>query len=163
MADHGPCFVRMAIPDDINSLIDLCAEHAAYERAPYDPRGKGERLMRALFAAEPRLHAWVAEQGGRLVGYATASREFSTWDAAPFLHMDCLYLREAVRGAGAGKLLVREIARLARALGCANVQWQTPDWNERAHSFYRRLGAEGKPKVRFCLAGAALAAFDEEG
>ena len=70
--------------------------------------------------------------------------------------MDCLYLREEARGAGLGPHLVREIAQLARQLGCSTVQWQTPIWNERAIRFYQRLGAIGKQKVRFFLAGEAL-------
>jgi len=107
------------------------------------------------------LHTWVVEQCGRLVGYATASQEFSTWDATSFLHLDCLYLREEARGTGLGRQLVLEIACLACHLGCVNVQWQTPEWNERAIRFYQRLGAIGKQKVRFVFAGEAFDTFLE--
>ncbi len=161
MSHHHNYLIRRAFPDDINALIELCAEHAAYEGASYDPRDKCGRLSSALFSTSPRLYAWVVEQHGKLVGYATATQEFSTWDAASFLHMDCLYLREEVRGAGLGRLLLREIARLAFQLGCVNVQWQTPVWNKRAISFYQHLGAEGKQKVRFFFAGDALETFLE--
>jgi ribosomal protein S18 acetylase RimI-like enzyme len=65
------------------------------------------------------------------------------------------------RGAGLGRLLLREIARLAFQLSCVNVQWQTPVWNTRAISFYQHLGAEGKQKVRFFFAGDALETFLE--
>lgn len=162
MSDHQKYFIRAASPSDIEALIELCAEHAAYEGASYDPRDKGERLSSALFSASPRLYAWVVEQHGKLVGYATATQKFSTWDAALFLHMDCLYLREEVRSGGLGRLLILEIARLAHKLGCVSVQWQTPAGNERAISFYQRLGAKGKQKVRFFLPGDALATFLEK-
>ena len=128
----------------------------------YYPRDKCERLSSALFSTSPRLYAWVVEQHGKLVGYATATQEFSTWDAASFLHMDCLYLREEVRGARLGRLLLREIARLALQLGCVNMQWQTPVWNKRAISFYQHLGAEGKQKVRFFFAEMLLKRFLNE-
>jgi GNAT superfamily N-acetyltransferase len=153
--------IRAVSPDDIAALIELCAEHATYEGAIYALQDKDERLSSALFSASPRLYAWVVEQRGKLVGYATATPEFSTWDAALFLHMDCLYLREEVRSLGLGRLLVMEIVRLALNLGCVNVQWQTPVWNKRAISFYQRLGAEGKQKVRFFLAGDSLETFRE--
>lgn len=156
MFDHQQCLIRPASPGDMEALVALCAEHAAYEGTFYDSRDKGEQLSAALFSPSPRLHAWVVEQQGRLVGYATATQEFSTWDAAVFVHMDCLYLREEVRGVGLGRLLMIEIAYLALTLGCVQVQWQTPAWNERAIRFYRRLGAEGKEKVRFCLPADAL-------
>lgn len=76
--------------------------------------------------------------------------------------MDCLYLREETRGLGLGRQLVMEIASLAYRLGCVNVQWQTPVWNERAIRFYQRLGAKGKQKVRFFLPGDALETFLEK-
>src|ERR1700730_7122447 len=64
MSDHQKYFIRAASPSDIEALIELCAEHAAYEGASYDPRDKGERLSSALFSASPRLYAWVVEQHG---------------------------------------------------------------------------------------------------
>lgn len=161
MSDHQQYFIRATSPGDIAALIELCAEHAAYEGASYNPRDKCEHLSSALFSTSPHLYAWVVEQHGKLVGYATATREFSTWDAAVFLHMDCLYLRKEVRGAGLGRRLLREIARLALQIGCVNVQWQTPVWNKHAISFYQHLGAEGKQKVRFFFARDALETFLE--
>lgn len=159
MPDHELCCIRAVSRHDLEALIELCAEHATYEGARYEREGKADALARALFTDPPRLYAWVVERTARLVGYATATQEFSTWDAASFFHMDCLYLREEARGAGLGRHLIKEIARLARQLGCVNVQWQTPVWNTRAISFYRRLRAEGKEKVRFVFSGDALEPF----
>jgi ribosomal protein S18 acetylase RimI-like enzyme len=141
--------VRTPTSKDITALIELCAEHAAYEGASYSSDGKAEQLQQALL--EKRLYAWVVESAEGLVGYATATLEFSTWDASHFLHMDCLYLKEEVRNQGLGEQLVREIARLAKEKACVNVQWQTPNWNTKAMNFYKRLGATSKNKVRFFL------------
>ncbi|BCL79075.1 hypothetical protein ccbrp13_15400 [Ktedonobacteria bacterium brp13] len=100
MSDDQVFLIRAASPEDLDALIELCAEHAAYEGSMYDPQNKKERFFSALFSASPRLYAWVAEQQGNSVGFATATQEFSTWEAASFLHMDCLYLREEARGLG---------------------------------------------------------------
>ncbi len=54
--------IRAALPGDIDILIELCAEHATYEGAPYDPQGKALCLAHALFATPPRLYALVVEQ-----------------------------------------------------------------------------------------------------
>jgi GNAT superfamily N-acetyltransferase len=48
--------------------------------------------------------------------------------------------------------LLAAVADLARRSGCAQIQWQTPEWNEDAARFYRRAGAVEKPKRRFFLA-----------
>lgn len=156
MYDDHPFLIRAASPEDIEALVELCAEHAAYEDSRYDSRGKKERLSSALFSASPRLYAWVVEWDRKLVGFATATQEFSTWDAASFLHMDCLYLREEVRSLGIGRLLLREAAGLALKLGCLIMQWQTPAWNLRAINFYQRVGADTKQKIRFYLSGDTL-------
>ena len=156
MSDDQTLLIRTASPEDLDALIELCAEHASYEGSMYDPQNKKERLSSALFSASPRLYAWVAEHQENAVGFATATQEFSTWEAASFLHMDCLYLREEVRGLGLGRLLVLEIAQLALRLGCINLQWQTPVWNEHAIRFYHHLGGKAKQKERFFLSRDAL-------
>ncbi|MFD7337277.1 GNAT family N-acetyltransferase [Streptomyces violascens] len=65
--------------------------------------------------------------------------------------MDCLFLRDGHRGLRLGPLLMDAVAAEARALGLAEIQWQTPVWNKRAVRFYECLGATGKDKVRYSL------------
>ena len=155
--------VRSAHPDDLNEIIRLCAAHAEYERADYDPVGKRERLDGLLFGPSPRLFCLVAERGDSLVGYATWSEEVSTWDAWIYAHMDCLYLDSDARGSGAGRLLLSQLARDALGRGCRLVQWQTPVFNTRAMRFYDRLGTTRKEKVRFYLGGEGLERLAEQG
>jgi len=145
------CVVRRVSRQDLAALVVMCGEHARYERATLVAAGMAERLARALFAPSPRLHAWVAEAHGELLGYATATVEFSTWQAREFLHMDCLFVREGRRGDGVGVSLLAAVIAAARHTGCAEIQWQTPDWNADAARFYRRAGASEKPKRRFFL------------
>lgn len=152
--------IRAVQPTDLEPFVALCAEHAEYEKATYSSEGKVELLHVALFE-QKNLYAWVVERDNTLVGYATATLEFSTWDAAYFLHMDCLYLKTEARGQGLGENLIREVAGLAKEKNCLNVQWQTPHWNTRAMSFYKRLGAISKNKVRFFLDREAIIKLTE--
>ena len=145
-----PALVRRARGVDAAVLAVLCAEHAAYERAAFE--GTREALRAALDASSPRLFAWLAECDGAAVGYASASFEYSTWQAREFLHMDCLYLREHARGAGVGRALFEATVAHARAFGCAELQWQTPAWNDGAARFYRRIGAAPASKLRYRFA-----------
>ena len=148
------CVVRRVRFDDLDALVAMCGEHALYEKAPYEPAGKAEALSQALFSAPPRLHAWVAEAAGELVGYATATVEFSTWQAGEFLHMDCLFVRAGRRGGGTGAALLQAVGDFARHTGCLEIQWQTPAWNVDAARFYGRFGAVEKAKRRFFLSPA---------
>lgn len=156
-----PLTVRRAQPQDAEALATLCAEHAAFERseARRDPAW-ATRLAEALHTG--RLHAWLLETPGgacgeagplpSLLGYASATLDYATFTAQPFMHLDCLYLQESVRGHGWGDRLMDAVKAAALAAGCTQLQWQTPDWNEPAARFYRRQGARMWRKQRFVLA-----------
>lgn len=143
--------IRKALPADMDEIILLCAEHAAFEQATYDATGKKEKLASFLFCDKPTTFCLIAENEKEIVGYATYSFEFSTWDAANYVHMDCLYLKPHARNFGIGEALIKEIVKAARENNCSIVQWQTPAFNERAIKFYKRIGAVGKEKLRFYL------------
>lgn len=143
--------IRSVEPRDLDEVVVLCAEHAAFEQASYDPAGKREKLSTLLFAREPALLGKVAVSGDSFVGYATASAEVSTWAAERFMHMDCLFVREAHRGRGVGARLMEAIVQEAARLGIAHLQWQTPRWNTAADRFYRRVGASASEKLRYTL------------
>lgn len=145
------CRVRAAVPRDASDLVALCIEHARFERAAYEATGKAERLGAALAAEAPSLRAWIASVGNEAVGYATATREFSTWKAAAYLHMDCLFVRETYRNAGIGLALFNAVRDHARAEELEAIEWQTPAWNADGRRFYRRQGGSEAEKIRFEL------------
>ncbi|MEU9126831.1 GNAT family N-acetyltransferase [Kitasatospora sp. NPDC048540] len=146
--------VRAAVRADLPQVAVPAAEHAAYERAAPPAEGLAELLAAELFErAEPRLSCLVAElPGGVLAGYATCTEEFSTWQGRAHLHLDCLYLRDEHRGLGLGGLVIGAVVAEAGARGLAEVQWNTPVWNEGAIRFHDRLGATRKEKQRYSLA-----------
>lgn len=143
--------IRPCEEKDLPELIQLCAAHAAYEKSEYEPEGKLEGLQKAIFENPKRLNVWIVEIEGKAVGFTSYTIDFSTWDAAPFLYMDCLYLDEKYRSFGIGAEIMRRIRAVAKEKGCINIQWQTPEFNVRAIKFYVGLGSTGKQKMRFSL------------
>ncbi|MFI9105433.1 GNAT family N-acetyltransferase [Streptomyces fildesensis] len=148
--------VRPAAPDDLPTLIQLCAAHAAFEHADPVPDDLATRLGTALFSAPARLWCLVAESGGEVIGYATYTLDFSTWRGASYAHMDCLFVTEQHRGGGWGRRLLDNVVAAAAEAGAAEVQWQTPDWNTDAIRFYDRTGAQRRLKARYLLSTHAL-------
>lgn len=144
--------IRSAEPKDIDEIIKLCAEHAEFEKADYSAEGKAEKLADLLFSAEAPLVSLIAEnERGEILGYATFTPEISTWDADFYIYIDCLFLRPHARNFGIGEHIIREIARFARGSNCRQIQWHTPIFNERAISFYDRIGVASREKMRFYL------------
>lgn len=143
--------IRLVQESDMPSLIRLCSLHAAFEKAAYTEQGKEAQLSEHLFSSNPSVHCLVAEKEGKLIGYATYMKQFSTWDANFYLYMDCLFMEEGNRGQGIGEDLMTAIRQEARRLNCSHVQWQTPDFNLRAMKFYDRIGAKSNTKERYFL------------
>ena len=123
----------------MEDLVRLCADHAAYEKAEYDPDGKRELLTETLFGQNPPVHCLVVEIAPRLVGYATFGPQYATWLADKYLYLDCLFIDAEFRGFGIGQQMMKSIQTQAAQLGCREVQWQTPEFNSDAIRFYDRL------------------------
>lgn len=136
---------------DLSKLVILCQKHAEYEKANYSPEGKEQKLKKALFSAQPKLYCLVVATKETIIGYVSYTFDFSTWDAATFMYMDCLFLEEEARNFGIGEVLIEKLKQIGTKKNCINLQWQTPQFNERAIKFYNRIGAKEKDKVRFTL------------
>jgi GNAT superfamily N-acetyltransferase len=145
----GSAVIHPVRPAEIEVVLRFCAEHAAYEGADFSLEECRRGLVRSIFEGPHRLWCLVAEVDAAVAGYATCTEDFSTWRAAEYIHMDCLYLAPAYRNAGLGKEIMSVIARHADTRGCRAIEWQTPAWNANAIRFYQKLGAIGSDKVRF--------------
>ncbi|MFD2556898.1 GNAT family N-acetyltransferase [Sphingobacterium tabacisoli] len=143
--------IRNCIKSDIDNLVKLCEEHAEYEKIPYALEEKNIRLCQALFSDSKRVYCLVVESEGTLVGYATYTFDYSTWDAGEFVNLDCLYLQQEYRNLGIGQILFDKIRYAGKEKGCVSMQWHTPNFNEGAIKFYQRNGALGRLKMRFSL------------
>lgn len=144
--------IRPVRPDELSRLTALCAEHAEYEKLSYSDNGQQQRLQAALFSLPARLFIWVvADDNENLHGYLSATIDYSTWSAAPFVYMDCLYLTAELRGHGIGRQLMSTLIDFAEQHQCAEIQWQTPPDNQLGIGFYQHIGATSLDKARFTL------------
>lgn len=135
---------------DLPELIELCAKHSAYEQAIYDTTGKEEKLKKAIFT-DKKLYCSVIESEHKLQGYFSYTFDFSTWEGENFLYLDCLYLEPEFRGQRIGDIVFQKLKEIAVNNDCANIQWQTPIFNESAIRFYNRIGGISKEKVRYVM------------
>lgn len=134
---------------DLPTICELIVEHSNHEGFPLDSFEKVSNLGNLLFGSNPKIFGWVAELDSEIVGYMTATIDFSTWNAASFVYLDCLYLKPYARGKKLGWKMMNELRQFAKERGCEFVEWQTPPTNEIGLNFYRKLDATELPKVRF--------------
>jgi GNAT superfamily N-acetyltransferase len=133
--------IRDATVADVPVVVSLVRDLATYEREPDAVVATEEHFRRALFGTDPRVHCLVAEQDGDVVGFAVWFVSFSTWLGTHGIYLEDLFVRPQARGAGHGRALLAELARIAVERGYGRVEWSVLDWNEPAQGFYRNLGA----------------------
>jgi GNAT superfamily N-acetyltransferase len=133
--------VRRAIPADVPAILRLIVALAVYEREPDAVKATEASLTQSLFGEDVHVHAHVVELDGEVVGIAVWFLNYSTWTGRPGIYLEDLFVADAARGTGAGRALLKALAREAQARGCARIDWAVLNWNTPAMDFYRTLGA----------------------
>jgi GNAT superfamily N-acetyltransferase len=145
---------------DVDAVVALVHDLAAYERAGEQCRLTATQLRAALFGAQPALFGHVADVGGQVAGVALWFLSFSTWDGVHGIYLEDLFVGSRHRGAGLGRELVAALAAECLRRGYSRLQWAVLDWNEPAIAFYRRLGAVPMDEwTGYRVDGPALAAL----
>jgi GNAT superfamily N-acetyltransferase len=81
-------------------------------------------------------HALVAEDGGRIVGFAHYLFHPSTWSLTGYCYLEDLFVDPAARGAGAGRALIEAVYAAADRAGASSVYWMTQEFNSDARALY---------------------------
>jgi GNAT superfamily N-acetyltransferase len=135
--------IRPATRADAPTILRFVRELAAYEREPDAVVATEDLLAEALFGERPAAEAILAELDGGPVGFALFFHNFSTWTGRRGLYLEDLYVTPEARGRGVGGALLRHLAGIAVARGCARFEWSVLDWNAPAIAVYRAIGAVG--------------------
>lgn len=152
--------IRQARPEDAAAIYDMIYELAVYEKAPEEVVTTPDEIRKTLFGADSKTEALIAEDAGRVVGYAVFFTSYSTWLGRNGIYMEDLYVSPEYRNKGAGKALLKKIAQCAVERDCGRLEWSVLDWNQSAIDFYLSIGALTQSEwVRYRLDGDALRAF----
>ncbi len=149
--------IRAATPADVAAMLALMRELAEFEKLTDLFVVTEADVHAALFGPRPSAEALVAENGGRIVGYAVFFHNFSTFLGRRGLYLEDLYVQPAQRGSGLGSAMLRHLAALAVERQCGRFEWSVLDWNQTAIDFYERMGASVLPDWRIVrITGDAL-------
>jgi GNAT superfamily N-acetyltransferase len=130
--------IREAGPEDAEALVELFVELGYPDEA--------ERVAGrvARFAADPSSRLLVTEDGGELVGFASASVMPLAHEDESWCRLSALVVAERLRREGVGRALVEAVEAFARSHGCGLVEVTSGErpHREAAHRFYEALGYE---------------------
>lgn len=152
--------IRDAVPADAATILRFITELAIYEKAEHEVEATVELLQESLFGPGAITRAVICEIDGEPAGFAIWFYNYSTWQARKGLYLEDLYVSPEFRGSGAGKMLLKHLARIALAEGCGRFEWSVLDWNEPAIRVYEAVGAEPLSEwTRYRLTGKELEAL----
>jgi GNAT superfamily N-acetyltransferase len=139
---RGALVIRRGTERDVPTILTLIRGLAEYERLAHEVEATTARVRAHGFGRRRYFETIICRRGGRPVGFALYFFTYSTFLARPTLYLEDLFVLPDERGTGAGKALLRALARIAVRRGCGRLEWAVLDWNRPAIGFYKRLGAK---------------------
>ena len=133
-----------AVPGDEDKIAALLAELALfYGGSPEGtPAERSAAVRGALFGTPPLGYVLLAWDGPDLAGMAAYSFLWPAAGLTASLYLKELYVAQAYRRAGVGRVLMDELSAIARRRGLSRVEWTTDTPNQDAQAFYAALGAK---------------------
>ncbi len=149
--------VRAADMGDTSTILRFIRDLAIYEHAEDEVLTTPEHVHRTIFSPAATAHALICEDAGEPVGMAVYFFNYSTWQGRNGIYLEDLYVDPAARGKGAGKAMLKHLARIAVEKDCGRFEWSVLDWNTPSIEFYDRLGAKPQTEwIRYRLTGQEL-------
>jgi GNAT superfamily N-acetyltransferase len=135
----SPVRVRRARRADVPAVVEMARALAVW-LGNKKPAITIEKLSRNAFGRARWCTCLVATLGGAPVGYAIYCPTFEGHIGNRQIYLSDLFVRPEARGAGAGRALMKAVARVAIENDCVAVTWEL--WNENAlgRDVYEKLG-----------------------
>lgn len=152
--------IRNAVPEDARLILGFIKELAKFEKMEDDVVATVEGIHESLFSEGASASALICSMGDKPIGYAIYFFNYSTWLGKNGLYLEDLYISPEYRSNGAGKAVLKYLAKVAVDKGCGRFEWSVLDWNEPAIQFYEGIGAkQQKEWILYRLDGGALTSF----
>ncbi len=133
-------YIRKAEIGDCESVLELIRELARYEKLEDQVTATAADLVDVVFRKKT-AGLLVADDCGRLVGYALYFLNISTFKCREGIYVEDIYVKQERRGEGIGSGMFAELGRLAKKNNYGRIEWSCLDWNEPSKTYYKNLGA----------------------
>ncbi len=132
--------VRRARRADVPAVVEMARALAAWLDNK-KPAITAAKLTRNAFGRNRWCTCLVATFSGEPVGYAIYCQTFEGHIGNRQIYLSDLFVRVEGRESGAGRALMKAVARIAVENDCVAVTWEMWDQNALGRDFYEHLGA----------------------
>jgi ribosomal protein S18 acetylase RimI-like enzyme len=139
--------VWLAGEDDADAVSSLIAAFRDWWGKDDPPLGQIRETVEVLFS-DPATEFLLAapNDDDPPAGVCQLRYRLSVWTGTDDCWLEDLYVEDAARGAGLGRVLVTESFERAKARGCRRIELDVNERNTEALAFYERLGFTTEPK-----------------
>ncbi|MEA2096210.1 MAG: GNAT family N-acetyltransferase [Candidatus Cloacimonadota bacterium] len=134
--------IRVATIEDSSLILNFVKELAKFERAASEVSATIEDIQRSIFGTDSSVNALICSINNKPIGFAVYFYNYSTWQGKNGLYLEDIYITPKYRGRGAGKELIKYLAKIAVSKDCGRFELSVLDWNESAIEFYESFGAK---------------------
>lgn len=155
--------IRDAVASDAQTIYDFIIELAVYEKEPDAVVTSVEETREKIFGENSSVKALICELDGEAIGHAIYFYNYSTWLGKYGIYLEDLYVTESKRGVGAGKAMLKTLAKRAVKEDCGRFEWSCLDWNTPSREFYESIGAKSQDEwIGYRLEGESLTNFAKD-
>ena len=129
--------IRNALPGDYADWLALWKDYLLFYGHDLDDVITLSTWQR-IHSPDSALMCLLAEYNGSVMGFAVYVIHEGTWVTQPVCYLEDLFVKENLRGVGAGKALILKVCDEAREQGWAKVYWVTNE-NNPARRLYDKL------------------------
>jgi len=152
--------IRQGKAEDSALILRFITDLATYEKLKNEVKATELDIKKSLFGNDSSTKAAICYVNDEPVGFAVYFFNYSTWLGKHGLYLEDLYVSPEYRKVGAGKALLKHLAKIALSKNCGRFEWCVLDWNEPAIEFYKSIGAQPQDEwVIYRLTGEALEEF----
>ncbi|WP_299779044.1 GNAT family N-acetyltransferase [uncultured Roseobacter sp.] len=148
--------IRPVRSDDLQVVLEMVSKLADFHGDVATVTA--DELARDILGPHPWVRILLAEEAGKVVGYAALCPLAQMQFGARGMDMHHLYVAKSARGTGVGKALIKASEALARAEGCRYLMVGTHPDNIVAQGIYLAMGFDrldqAGPRFRIKLAAA---------
>jgi GNAT superfamily N-acetyltransferase len=161
--DMAVVVTRPVRESDVDRIVRMVHDLAAYERSAHECRLTAPQLSEALFSERPALFGHVAEVDGVVVGFVVWFLNFSTWTGTHGVYGEDMYVLPEYRQHGVGRALFHEMAAECVRRGYERLEFAILDWNKPTIAVTAALGARPLDEwTTYRISGPELARLGEK-
>ena len=136
---------RSATEPDVEAIVEMMRRYYGEDGYPFVD-AESRAAVGALLRDERLGRLWVAQAGGRVVGYLAVTLGYSLEYRGRDAFIDELFISEEARGRGLGREALEVAEAYCRQVGVKALHLEVERHREPARELYRRAGFEDRDR-----------------